>query len=153
MNRTEILKKANECVTGYRQEDYGNPEDNFKLIATLWEPYIRSRCVFEADVCIEPQDVAILMSLLKIARIATGTQTEDSFVDACGYLACAGEIAGEDTNVPTKEMPKKDGPTVEFKRYPPDPPDKCEFDSKLWLAAHEHLINSCKNPMEEYDEP
>jgi hypothetical protein len=34
-----------------------------------------------------------MMALLKIARIATGTFKGDSYVDACGYIACAGEIA------------------------------------------------------------
>jgi hypothetical protein len=34
-----------------------------------------------------------MMTLLKIARIMGGRFKADSFVDACGYLACAGEIA------------------------------------------------------------
>ena len=33
MKREDILKTANECVNGSRQQDYGNPEDNFKQIA------------------------------------------------------------------------------------------------------------------------
>lgn len=33
------------------------------------------------------------MALLKIARIQSGTATEDSFVDLAGYAACGGEIA------------------------------------------------------------
>jgi hypothetical protein len=33
------------------------------------------------------------MALLKIARIRTGTATEDSFVDLAGYAACGAEIA------------------------------------------------------------
>lgn len=34
----------------------------------------------------------MMMALLKVARIYTGTGTEDSFVDLAGYAACAGEI-------------------------------------------------------------
>ena len=30
------------------------------------------------------------------ARIGTGTQTEDSFVDLAGYAACAAELAGQE---------------------------------------------------------
>lgn len=41
---------------------------------------------------ISAKDVAVMMSLLKIARIATGS-SPDSFVDLAGYAACAGEIA------------------------------------------------------------
>jgi len=31
--------------------------------------------------------------LLKIARVKANSSTKDSFVDGCGYLALAGELA------------------------------------------------------------
>ena len=86
MTRPEILDKAKECVCGQREQDYGSPEDNFNVIAELWSAY--KRIHFDA------QDVAMMMALLKIARIKSGTATEDSFVDLAGYAACGGEIAG-----------------------------------------------------------
>ena len=93
--RASILEEAKRCVCGQREQDYGSPENNFRLIASLWGPYIRQRCVgHSADVSINPEDVAMLMALLKIARICSGTGTQDSFVDLCGYAACGGEIAG-----------------------------------------------------------
>lgn len=93
--RASILDEAKRCVCGQREQDYGSPENNFRLIATLWEPYIRQKCVSDgADVSIRPEDVAMLMALLKIARICSGTGTQDSFVDLAGYAACGGEIAG-----------------------------------------------------------
>ena len=89
--RAEILEAAGKCVAGDRDEEYGEPEDSFDLIARLWEPYIRSVCVSpSADVTIRPQDVAILMALLKIARAAVN-DNPDNFVDLAGYAACAGE--------------------------------------------------------------
>lgn len=33
-----------------------------------------------------------MMALLKIARIRTGTATDDSYVDLAGYAACGAEI-------------------------------------------------------------
>lgn len=94
--RATILDAAKQCVTADRESQYGSPEDNFKLIAEFWQLYLKGRCVSEdADICILPQDVAVMMTLLKIARIKTGTFKEDSFIDACGYLACAGELAKE----------------------------------------------------------
>lgn len=94
MTRREILESAAAIVTQDREEQYGKPEDNFGLIAALWEPYIRETCVESgAGVNILPEDVAIMMSLLKIARIATGQPKADNFVDLAGYAACAGEIA------------------------------------------------------------
>ena len=85
MNRATCLKKADECVNGKREQDYGSPESNFLKIADLWSAYYGAP--FSAN------DVAMLMALLKIARIQTGTATEDSFVDLAGYAACGCEIA------------------------------------------------------------
>lgn len=94
MTRRKILEAAAAIVTQDREEQYGKAEDNFGLIAELWEPYIRETCVEAgADVSILPEDVGILMALLKIARIATGQPKADNFVDLAGYAACAGEIA------------------------------------------------------------
>ena len=83
--REECLRRANEIVNGQREQSYGTPEDNFRLIAELWSSYL------EADV--SAVDVAMMMALLKIARISTGTFKEDSFIDLAGYAACGYEIA------------------------------------------------------------
>ena len=97
MTRKEILEAAERRVCGSREENYGSPENNFGLIADLWEPYIKAKCVSaDADVCVNADDVANLMVLLKIARIATGVDTDDSYVDLAGYAACSGEINGRD---------------------------------------------------------
>lgn len=91
--RAEILEAAGKCITGGRDEEYGEPEDSFDLIARLWEPYIRAVCVsLGAIVEIREQDVAILMALLKIARAAVSDKP-DNFMDLAGYAACAGEAA------------------------------------------------------------
>ena len=87
-SRTEILKKANECVCGDREQDYGSPEDNFGRIAKLWSVYL--------DFDITAVDVAMMMSLLKVARVKSGRLHEDNFVDLAGYAACAGEIASKE---------------------------------------------------------
>ena len=88
MNRASCLKKADECVNGKREQDHGSPESNFSRIAGLWSAY--------AGFMFSPTDVAMMMALLKIARIQTGTATEDSFVDLAGYAACGCEIATEE---------------------------------------------------------
>ena len=43
--KEEILDKAKECVCGQREQDYGKPEDSFAMIAALWKPYLKERCV------------------------------------------------------------------------------------------------------------
>ena len=87
MKREEVLRAAEMCVCRDRENQYGSPENNFKMISKLWETY--------TGFPITSEDVAIMMTLLKIARIATGDFKEDSFVDACGYLACGAEIASK----------------------------------------------------------
>lgn len=84
MKRKEALEAAMKCVCGERQDQYGTPEDNFAIIAKMWSIYIGKT--------VTPTDVAMMMALLKIARIKTGTATEDSFVDLAGYAACGAEI-------------------------------------------------------------
>ena len=60
-----------------------------------WEPYIRQKCVSAgADVTISAEDVAAMMALFKMARVATGSYKADSWIDAAGYSASGGEIAG-----------------------------------------------------------
>lgn len=70
MTRKEILEAAEKCVCGQREEDYGTPEDNFKLIAELWMPVIRQCVPPGADVRVLPEAVALMMVLLKVAPAA-----------------------------------------------------------------------------------
>lgn len=83
--RAEILHDAEKCICGQREQDYGSPEDNFDLIASMWSAY--------TGIGLNALDVAMMMCMLKIARIKQGGGTGDSFVDLAGYAACGGEIA------------------------------------------------------------
>ncbi len=94
ITRAEILDAAKAIVTGERERQYGKPEDNFRMIGNLWEIYLKARCLDRyGGLDILPEDVAMMMSLLKIARIASGNYKADSFIDLAGYAACAGECA------------------------------------------------------------
>lgn len=96
LTRAAVLEKARACVCGEREEDYGSPEDSFGCIAELWEAYLRAACIApDAVVRVTPTDVAMLMALLKIARVGTSSVggTADSFVDLAGYAACGAECA------------------------------------------------------------
>ena len=110
MNRAEILDAAKKCVCGQRVQDYGKPEHNFQTIADFWNDYLDAahpelnlksvaECV-EVPAIITSKDVAVMMGLLKVARIATGSNP-DSFVDLAGYAACAGEIATQSEDAET----------------------------------------------------
>lgn len=88
--RRDILREAEKCVCGHREQDYGTAEDNFATIAALWTAY--------KGVTFSALDVSMMMALLKIARIKNGGGSGDSFVDLAGYAACGGEIWGEMTD-------------------------------------------------------
>ena len=87
--RADILRCAEKCVCGKREQDYDTPESNFQLIADLWNDYLKKE---RSSIVVDAKDVAMLMALMKIARIRNGGGSGDSFVDLAGYAACGGEI-------------------------------------------------------------
>jgi len=91
MNRNELLTLASNQVCGGRSEDYGTPEDNFQTIAGFWTVYLASK--YNLSVNLTPVDVALLMSLLKTARLAKTPTHIDSWCDGAGYFACGAEVS------------------------------------------------------------
>lgn len=92
MNRADILETAKEIVTSDRNKQYGEPEDNFDIIASLWNAYLVGK--HSDGTVITAKDVALMMVLFKVGRILTSTTVkEDSYIDAAGYIACGYECA------------------------------------------------------------
>lgn len=85
MERKDILEAAMRCVQQDRQATHGKPEDSFRRIAELWSAYL--------GYTVDSADVAAMMALLKIARIASNPKNADNWVDLAGYAACGGEVA------------------------------------------------------------
>lgn len=90
--RKRVLREAEKCVCGRREHEYGVPEDSFEMIGKLWTVYL------DYATKIDAHDVAAMMVLLKIARIAKSPDHMDSWCDLAGYASCGGEIAGKDAN-------------------------------------------------------
>ena len=93
--RAKILDEAAKIICSDRNDEYGEPEDNFEVIGKLWSAFLSARCA-PVGVQIEmgPAEVAEMMALFKIGRLASAyCPKRDSFVDCAGYIACAGEIA------------------------------------------------------------
>lgn len=85
MNRAEILATATQYVTKDRAGTHGDAERNFETIAAYWSIHLGRP--------LGASDVAVMMTLLKIARIRSNAGNADNWVDGCGYLACGGEIS------------------------------------------------------------
>ena len=113
MTRKECLNAAIDAVCKDRENTYGPPEDNFKLIADLWSTY--------TGVKISPRDAAVMMILLKTARARTGTNHSDNFVDMAGYAACAAEIM---------EPEKQGKPKFKLEDYPKNYVMHCDTEEK-----------------------
>tara|TARA_Y100001951_G_C11038329_1_gene128829 strand:+ start:76 stop:444 length:369 start_codon:yes stop_codon:yes gene_type:complete len=84
----EILTKANSLISKDRERDYGDKVKNHENIAKLWSAY--------KDTEITAHDVAIMMTLLKIARTKLGAVSEDTYIDMSAYSAIAGEIKSKE---------------------------------------------------------
>jgi hypothetical protein len=84
MDRSQILDTAKNYVTKDRADTHGDAESNFGLISAYWSAHLNKN--------ITPHDVAVMMTLLKLARARGNPGHVDNAIDAAGYSALAGEI-------------------------------------------------------------
>ena len=84
----DILKEAMTCTAESRHKTHGDKVINHGNIAQLWSWYLKKE--------VTAYDVAMLMTLLKIARTKTGSPNKDDHVDGAAYLAIAGELRFDD---------------------------------------------------------
>jgi len=80
-----ILDEAKDIIYGDREKTYGAPDKNLVAIAGYWANHLNTRFGVYHDVT--PEDVCIMMTLLKAARLGNDVTHRDSLVDAVGYLA------------------------------------------------------------------
>jgi len=109
----EALKEALKIVTGARRKAYGKPENNFAVIAAFWNTYLNQRyhqtlnlmrnnqptprpLMKRGTTRLDGIDVAIMMDLMKTARLIESPNHKDSWVDKCGYSACGHRCASVD---------------------------------------------------------
>ena len=84
MDRSEVLSKAAELISGDRQATYGDAKEMHSYIGGMWSAYL--------GVQLSPVDVAAMMVLMKVARTKGTRKHIDNWVDICGYAALAGEM-------------------------------------------------------------
>lgn len=100
--RKQLLEATAKAVLTDRNKSYGNPEDNFRNIAEVWNWWFDERWKRYSEskkeipdlgpFIITPLDVAHLNTLMKMARLKTNPTHMDSMVDAAGYQACAADF-------------------------------------------------------------
>lgn len=81
-----MLSKADNLIQGQRQNDYGDTLQNFSQIAMLWQGTLATKLA--PGQAITPEDVALCMIQVKIARLAKSPDHSDSIMDVAGYAGC-----------------------------------------------------------------
>jgi hypothetical protein len=76
-----VLDEAKDIIYGDREKTYGKPSKNLEVIAEMWNAYLGN------ELCLSAKDVAVMMVLLKAARLRNDITHRDSVVDICGYAA------------------------------------------------------------------
>jgi len=85
VKRASVLDEAKTIIYGDREKTYGHPSKNLDCIAGMWSAYLTNR--LGSPVAINAEDVAVMMTLLKCARLANTQGHRDSLVDGAAYLA------------------------------------------------------------------
>lgn len=96
--REVCLDTARKIISADREKQYSGPEDSFAQIAEYWNAYLTRRIYVTNDgrrvVKLRSDDVAVMMCLLKLARLATGgTNQPDTWIDVAGYAGCGFEVS------------------------------------------------------------
>ena len=85
MNRSDVLSRAEDLITGDRNQSYGDTKESFRRIAAMWSAYL--------NWTVTPADAAAMMALLKISRISTDPTNDDHWIDLAGYAALGSEVS------------------------------------------------------------
>ena len=83
-----ILEEAQRIVHADREAVYAHPSEDYARVARLWSAFL--------GVEIRPDQAAICMALVKVARLAHTPAHRDSLVDLAGYAEVAARIQGID---------------------------------------------------------
>ena len=86
MKHAEILQSATDLYQE-RGLHYGHPSDNMARAARLISASL--------EMPVEDYQVAIILTLVKVARTIEDSQKIDTWIDGASYLAIAGQLATE----------------------------------------------------------
>ena len=100
--RVRILYEGAKLTGGVRDSAYGEPVGNMQDIAAMWSTYLigkhRGDLLDENGFKLSGEDVAHMMSLMKIVRTYAPALTPDNYIDGATYGAIAGECAERERN-------------------------------------------------------
>jgi hypothetical protein len=83
----KILQDSIDLISGERQEQHGDPKTCHDEIAKAWTWWTGFK--------IDAHDVAMMMMLLKAARVKTGGYNRDCYTDGAAYFSLGGQMRTE----------------------------------------------------------
>lgn len=98
-HRSQVLGTADEIINGDRNQQYGDPNANFKQIAAMWNVLLMAEYErrtledpvnpsYVVETLVSPEMVGDMMIALKLSRNVHNRKL-DNYVDIAGYAACA----------------------------------------------------------------
>lgn len=108
--RVKALYAGAKLTSGDRDVEYGDPVTNMQDIGAMWATYLYNKY---GGVVLDPmqfqlsgEDVAHMLTLMKIARTFNGVPKFDTYVDSATYQAIAAECAEAEAeeNIPEMEV-------------------------------------------------
>ncbi len=88
-----LLEDARATISGPREKEYGSKLQNFSQIAMLFQGVLATKLA--PDARITPEDVALLMIQVKVARLAKSPDHRDSILDVAGYAGCYDDLQAQ----------------------------------------------------------
>lgn len=71
-------------IQNEREDDYGDALVSHTSIANFWNEYLRRKGDFEVEIMLDATDVAVMLSLMKVSRLAY-KRKPDSLLDFASY--------------------------------------------------------------------
>ncbi len=87
--RVQALDQASALIAGDRDKEYGSPKENFDRFRAMVNAFLGKRI----EGGLTTTDVAAVLSMLKLSRLAHDPNKLDSWRDLVGYGALGFEMA------------------------------------------------------------
>lgn len=84
LDTTPLLREAAQLVRGPRHQTYDPPRENFTRIAAMWSVIL--------GVDVTPEQHALCMIAVKVARLLATPDHHDSIVDIAGYAQTLADV-------------------------------------------------------------
>ena len=86
--REQLLQDVSKIITGDRNREYGEPDQNIGRTYEMLRAYLGSRSGLE----LEPEDVCAFAIILKLGRLSHDSSKRDTWMDIAGYAAVGWEV-------------------------------------------------------------